>query len=183
MTDRPRPKTAAGFLLAAALFSVGPCLEARNGSSTPAGATQCDPSLPIRIELVPENEPRPGQTARFRVEVESLLDPDQVRDMRIEYRTSDRLRLRTLADGRDAAPRRSGRTDLGIEVVVPDESRYSVRARLIVEFTDGRTIAQTAVRWIDLGEEDPPEGMAGRIVDPDGTGIRVYQGMTVRGPR
>jgi Flp pilus assembly protein CpaB len=63
---------------------------------------------------------------------------------------------------------------------VPDESRYAIRARLIVHLTNGKTISQTAIRWIDLGAEDPPEGMIGRIVNPDGTAIRVYQGETVR---
>ena len=75
---------------------------------------------------------------------------------------------------------KSGRSRLEFAVTVPDESRYSIRARLIVRLTNGKTISQTAVRWIDLGAEDPPEGMIGRIVDSDGVGIRVYQGITVR---
>jgi hypothetical protein len=78
---------------------------------------------------------------------------------------------------------KSGRSHLEFGVIVPDESRYSIHARLIVRLTNGKTISQTAVRWIDLGAEDPPEGMIGRIVDPDGAAIRVYQGVTVREER
>ncbi len=144
--------------------------------------TQCDPSLPIRIELIPENQPLVGQTARFRLEVDSDLDPDLVLDMRVEYETPPRLQMRADLSNDPQTLAKSGRSRLRLGVIVPDEARYSIRARLIVRLMDGKTISQTAVRWIDLGAEDPPEGMIGRIVDPDGTGIRIYQGTTVRRP-
>ena len=142
--------------------------------------TQCDPSLPISVELVPENEPRVGLTARFRFEVRSDLDPDLIRDMRVEYETPPRLQIRSDLSREPERLAKSGRSQLRFGVVVPDEARYSIRARVIVTLTNGKTISQTAVHWIDLGAEDPPEGMVGRIVDPDGTGIRVYQGTTAR---
>jgi len=144
------------------------------------GRTHCDPSLPIRIELIPLSEPRLGQPARFRVEVQSDLDPDLVQDARVEYELPDRVQM---VDDARREPRfvtKSGPSRLEFGVIVPDEARYSIRARLIVRLANGETISQTAVRWIDLGAEDPPEGMIGRIVDPDGVGIRVYQGLTVR---
>ena len=142
--------------------------------------TRCDVSLPIRVELVPENEPHVGQAARFRVEVDSNLDPDQVVDMRVEYETPPKLQMQNELSGEPQILAKSGRSQLRCSVMVPDESRYSIRARLVVRLTNGKSISQTAIRWIDLGAEDPPEGMIGRIVNPDGTAIRVYQGATVR---
>jgi hypothetical protein len=150
------------------------------GESPEARRTHCDLSLPIRVELVPLSEPRVRQAARFRVEVESDLDPDLVQDARVEYELPDRVRMLDDARREPQGLAKSGPSRLEFAVIVPDESRYSIRARLIVRLTNGRTISQTAVRWIDLGAEDPPEGMIGRIVDPDGVGIRVYQGVTVR---
>ena len=150
------------------------------GESPEAGRTHCDLSLPIHVELVPLSEPHVGQAARFRVEVESNLDPDLVQDARVEYELPDRVRMLDDAGREPQGLAKSGRSRLEFAVTVPDESRYSIRARLIVRLTNSKTISQTAVRWIDLGAEDPPEGMIGRIVDPDGGGIRVYQGITAR---
>jgi hypothetical protein len=84
-----------------------------------------------------------------------------------------------LLDTRDVI-RRDRRGESRMALIIPDGARYQIRARIVVELRNGKTISQTAVRWIDLGEEDPPEGMLRRIVDPDGSGIRVYQGTTVR---
>jgi hypothetical protein len=178
-----RSKRLAATLVLLASVSLGIRAEGQRESAfaqAEAGRTRCDPSLPIRIELIPSSEPHVGQTARFRVEVESDLDPDLVQDMRVQYELPDRVRM---FDDSRSEPRtlaKSGRSRLELGVIVPDESRYSIRARLIVRLTNGKTISQTAIRWIDLGAEDPPEGMIGRNVDADGVGIRVYQGTTVR---
>jgi hypothetical protein len=55
-----------------------------------------------------------------------------------------------------------------------------IRARYVVELKNGSRIAQTAVRWVNLGDEDVPEGMIWRIQNPDGTGVRVYRGVTTK---
>ena len=67
-----------------------------------------------------------------------------------------------------------------MDLVFPREDRYEIRARLVLELADGKTIAQTAVRYVELGAARPPEGMIGRIVDSNGNGVRVYQGVAVR---
>jgi hypothetical protein len=149
-------------------------------SDLPPGATRCDPSLPIWIDLSPMNQPTAGGAARFEVKVESMLDPDLVRNSYVEYEVPPRIRRLASAQGRQAVLNNSGRGRTEMEVVVPDESRYEIRALLVVELVTGQVLKQTAVRWIDLGEEDPPAGMIGRITKPDGTGIRIYSGATVR---
>jgi hypothetical protein len=175
-----------GILLACALVSTSLQVEAQTGrlkkgsSSLPPDATRCDISLPITVEMVPLNEPQVGQAARFEVLVNSRIDPDLGEEIRVEYELPERVRF---APGISSAPAllaRSGRSRLELGAVVPDQARYPIRARVIVQLTNGKTVSQTAVRWIDLGSEDPPEGMIKRIVDPDGTGIRVYQGRTVK---
>ena len=148
----------------------------------PATATRCDASIPIQIELTPLNQPSVGRPTRFRVSVMSSLDPDLVRDLQVIYELP--ARVRTIPQTRDASRvlQRSGQTDLELGILLPDEARYPVRARLVVHLANGRTISQTAVNWVGVSGEDRPEGMIGRIVDPDGTGIRVYRGETVREP-
>lgn len=152
----------------------------RRNKSLPADATRCDVSIPIRIELAPLNEPEVGKVAKFQVKIESLLDPDLVEDMRVEYELPSQLRLEADNQAAPAVLLKSGRSQFEMGVRIPDESRYAIRARLVVRLTNGKTIGQTAIRWVDLGDEDPPEGMIGRIVNADGTGIRVYPGVTVR---
>ncbi len=146
----------------------------------PPGATRCDPSLPIWVDLSPLNQPEAGQSARFEVKVESILDPDMIRNSWVEYEIPSRVRRMASAVGRHSVLNRSGRGRAEMEVIVPDESRYEIRAHLVVELATGQVLRQTAVRWIDLGEEDPPAGMIGRITNPDGTEARVYRGITVR---
>lgn len=155
-------------------------------TAAPTDATRCDASIPIGVEIVPLNDPRVGDVARYEVRVESSLDPDLIREMRVEYQLSSRLEVESgdLEPGpRDArvprsriAGKRSSRLELGLRV--PDEARHQVRARLIVELVGGQTMAQTADQWIDLGDEDPQEGYLGRIEGPEGAGIRVYRGAT-----
>jgi len=149
-------------------------------SSLPPSATRCDISLPIRVELTPLNQPEEGKVARFSVDAEFLLDPDLIESSWVEYDLP--ARVRRSADTSDARgilgrARRTGRAELG--VIVPNRQRYEIRARLLVRLTTGQTLAQTAVRQINIGNV-PPEGMIGRIVDPDGNEIQVYQGVTVR---
>jgi hypothetical protein len=147
--------------------------------SHPPGATPCDVGIPIKIELVPLNDPAVGGVASFDVQVDSQLDPDIVQDMRVHYIVPGRMRL--LSSSPEVADlSRSGRSRLPMDLTVPDEARYEIRARLVVRLRNGRTIAQTAVQFVDLGDPDTPPGMIGRIVTPDGSGIRVYQGVTVR---
>lgn len=153
--------------------------QVREDFPRPAQATHCDLSIPLQISLTPLNEPGVGGTARFAVSTESGIDPDLVKRMWVEYELPERMRPnRAYLEDREI-PRmaRESRHELG--VLVPDQGRYPIRARLMVELVDGKTISKTATRWINLGNS-APEGMLGRMVDPDGTGIRVYQGVTVR---
>lgn len=152
----------------------------RGNSSLPPDATRCDVSLPITVEMVPLNEPEVGQAAKFQVLVDSKIDPDLVESIRVEYELPDGIRLAPGTSSAPAALARSGKSRLELGAIIPDQARYALRARLIVQLTNGKSISQTAVRWIDLGPEDQPEGMIGRIVNPDGTGIRVYQGQAVK---
>lgn len=148
----------------------------------PATATRCDASLPIQIELTPINQPSVSRPTRLRVSVMSYLDPDLVRDLQVIYDLPARVRTVPRTVGASEALQRSGRTDLELGILLPDEARYPVRARLVAHLANGRTISQTAVYWIGVSSEDRPEELIGRIVDPDGTGIRVYRGETVRVP-
>lgn len=186
MPFRNRVRLAGLLLPILALSSLTPRTQAQN---TLAGAgkcaresqwiTPCDVSLPIRVELAPLNEARPGQTTEFRVDVQSSLDPDLVRSSWIEYELPPRLRRTgSLLENREQL----GRAATGhstLSVIVPDGQRYEVRARYVVQLTDGRTIAQTAVRHINLGNQ-PPEGMTERIIDSRGRGILVFRGVAVR---
>ncbi len=142
--------------------------------------TTCDSLIPLRVDLVPLTEPKPGSVLRLQVEVQSGLDPDQVRSARIEYRVPEPLR-RSLAAAQDHdVLLRQGRGRAQLEVTIPDREAYEIRARLVVELRNGRTVAQTAVRWINAGPDYRPQGMIGRVTLPDGAGIRVYRGVTAR---
>jgi hypothetical protein len=168
-----------GSLSFKARAQAGPSFPARY-ADLPPGATRCDPSLPIWIDLSLLNVPAVGESARFEVQAETILDPDLIKNSWVEYEVPSRVRRMASAEGRHSVMNRSGRGRAQMEVVVPDEARYEIRAHLVVELLTGQVLRQTAVRWIDLGEEDPPEGMIGRITRPDGTGIRIYRGATVR---
>jgi hypothetical protein len=76
---------------------------------------------------------------------------------------------------------KSGRTRLEVGLIIPDEARYEIRARVVLTLRNGVRLSQTAVHWVDLGSEDPPAGMIGRIENRDGSGIRIYRGVTVEG--
>jgi hypothetical protein len=146
----------------------------------PDGATRCDLTVPIRVELIPANDPVRGGDARFVVATESTLDPDLIRRTWIEYSVRRRASRGATAADVSQVTLAAGRGRTEIDLPVVDDSPHEVRARFVVELLDGRTIAQTAVRWVDLGEPDPPEGMIGRIENPDGSGVRVYRGRTER---
>jgi hypothetical protein len=168
---------AACLALAAVSAAAGGGTPVQSTPGLPPGATRCDARIPLAIELVPLTEPRVGATARFAVEVESRLDPDAVRDLRVEYEISPGLRLEV--DDRPRRPARlalRGRNRLELGLGVPDERRHVVRARVVADLAGGGSVAQTAVRWIDLGDEDAPEGYLGRVTTVEGQGIRVYQG-------
>jgi hypothetical protein len=151
----------------------------KSDSDLPQGATRCDLSVPIQIKLVQLEEVRAGLPARFQVEIESDLDPDLVRDMRVEYDIPEKVRRVANAASAPQHLSRAGHSRLELGVIIPDQDRYRLRARLFVRLKDGRTISQTAVRWIN-SDKQPPEGMIGRIPLPDGSGIRVYRGVTIR---
>lgn len=152
---------------------------ARIESPRPAEATQCGLSIPLQISLTLLNELSVGSTASFAVSIESGIDPDLVSKMWVEYEVPERMRRdREYLENREI-PRTARTNRQQLAVIIPDKGRYQIRARLVVELVDGKTISKTATQWINLGNS-PPEGMVGRIVDPDGTGIRVYQGVTVR---
>ena len=144
----------------------------------PPGATRCEPSLPISVEILPLNQPAMGRPTRFGITVLSNLDPDLIQDMQLLYEVPARLRMTLQAGTAPQALHKSGRTDLELAVMLPDRDRYPVRARLVVRLADGKTLSRTAAYWVGISEEDRPEGMIGRVVDPDGTGIRVYRGET-----
>ncbi len=160
------------------------CLQlAFNGGSRPPppadpAVTRCDPSLPIHVELTPLGQPEAGRSLRFLVSVRSDLDPDLVRAARVEYelprgwsRAPDLLERREIA-----RLRRQIRREIGI--IIPDAARQEIRARFVVNLSNGRTISQTASSWIDPGDPDPPAGMIARLIDDDGIGIRIYRGVT-----
>jgi hypothetical protein len=154
-------------------------LKASANVPLPAGATHCDVLLPIQIELVPLNSPEIGKTANFQVRIESSLDPDIVRSTWVEYEIPQAVRR----SGSPVGPgllAKSGRSTLDLGVAAPNRLPYAIRARLVVQLTNGSTISRTATRWINLREDDVPEGMIRRVVDADGTGIRIYQGVMVR---
>jgi len=171
------------FLVAAASCCSGAGaqikLVSRAAAQLPPGSTRCDILLPIRIELVPLNSPEPGKTASFQVRVESSLDPDIVARTWVEYEIPPAVRR----SGSPVGPgvlAKSGTSVLDLAVEAPDRVPYAIRARLVVELTGGNTISHTATRWINLREDAVPTGMMRRVVDSDGTGIRIYQGVTVR---
>ena len=145
----------------------------------PPGATLCEPSLPIGVEILPLNQPAVGRPTRFGITVISHLDPDLVQDMELLYEIPAQVRMVLPAGTAATSLRKTGRTELELGVMLPDRARYPIRARLVVRLADGKTLSQTAARWVGISEEDRPEGMIGRMVDPDGTGIRVYRGETI----
>ncbi len=145
----------------------------------PPRMSRCDISIPLRIEMIPLNEPRVGQVARFRIEAGFSLDPDLVRNSWIEYELPERLQQARQgpATRNVLGNSRAGRAELG--VVVPDARRYEIRARYVVQLTNGRTIGRTVVRQINP-ENLPPEGMIGRVEDSKGHTIRLYRGVEAR---
>jgi hypothetical protein len=177
---------AAGLAVVSAISSFCVRVEAQSGASRaqepysrPAQATRCDVSIPLQISLTPQNEPRAGSTARFSVSIESGIDPDLVRRLWVEYEIPERIRpTREFSENREV-PRLTRTSRQELELPLADEGRYRIRARLVVELVSGQTISKTATRWINP-RNALPEGVIGRIVDPDGSGIRVYQGVKVR---
>jgi hypothetical protein len=178
---------ACATLMASAAFSLNQRFEAHSPAAIPVaqaglprGATRCDLSLPLQVEFSALSEPAVGRTTRFEVEAETALDPDLIRSSWIEYDIPSRMR--TLPDRAEKRQMlgQTGRGRTVLDVVIPDESRYEIRARLVVELISGGILSRTAVRWIDLGEEDVPPGMIARTFNPDGTGIRIYRGITER---
>lgn len=150
------------------------------GQALPPGATRCDLSVPLSVELIPADVPRAGGRAHFVVTTDSKLDPDLVRASWVEYSVNRRVERPADAAGRRNLTAAQGRTRSEFDVPILDQTPHEVRARYVVQLVDGRTIAQTAIRWVDLGEPDLPEGMIARIEDRDGTGIRIYRGRTER---
>jgi len=181
-TNAIRGCTVAALLTLAVVVYSG---HGQSQSGTPAApippqASRCDLTIPISVEMLPLNSPSVGESARFQVVVESTLDPDLVRRSWIEYSVRRRgLLPRENVEQREGLGRgREDRFEIGVPVA--DTSRHEIRARYVVELRDGSRIAQTAVRWIDLGDEDAPDGMIGRIQNADGTGVRVYRGTTAK---
>jgi len=152
----------------------------RNPTSPP---TRCEVSFPISVELIPLNAPDLARPTRFQVQVDSNLDPDLVRDMQLLYELPPRLRLQAQAGSQPPVLRKTGRSTLELGIILPDTARYPIRARLVVHLANGRTISQTAVAWTGLTAEGTPEGLIGRLIDRDGTGIRIYQGDSLKESR
>ncbi len=146
----------------------------------PPGATRCDLSVPLSVELIPADLPRAGGSAHFVVTTDSKIDPDIIRASWVEYSVNRRAGRVEPSVGRRNLASTQGRSRSEFDVPILDETPHEVRARYVIELVDGRTVAQTAVRWVDLGKPDLPEGMIARIEDPDGAGIRIYRGRTER---
>jgi hypothetical protein len=174
------------FLAIVAVIS-GALLDARIRGRGPSGPlltferVRGEPAIPIRIAIVPLNDPSIGRLTRFRVDVESGLDPDLVQDIHVEYDLPNHVIRPAMAVNQSDSLNARGQSRLELGIVILDSARYAIKARVIVRMTDGRSLTQTAVHWVDLGDQDAPQGMVGRVVDRDGTGIRIYQGVTVRG--
>ncbi len=148
-----------------------------------AEETRCEPSIPLSIALLPLDKPEAGRWTRFSLSVESGFDPDVIRDMRIEYDFPPEVRMvPALSSGREWL-RKAGPSRNELRALIPDERRYALSARVILTLRDGQTVSQSAVRYVDLGEEDPAEGMIGQFTNPDGSSIVVYRGVTVRDAR
>ena len=147
-------------------------------SASSLGTESCDVSLPISIALEPMADPRPGARTPFEVAIKIGLDPDDVRSVQIEYDLPESFQTELGSSERlqFSGPQPTSRFEIAL--TVPDERRYSVRARLIVELTSGQRLSESAVCWIDIGSPDRPPGMVDRLVDADGSGIRVYRGKT-----
>jgi hypothetical protein len=145
-----------------------------------ATRTQCDPLIPLKVELVPLAEPSPGGLLQLQVDVQSGLDPDQIKSSHVEYEMPPALRRSLAYAGERDLPLRQGNARARIGVTIPDRQAYEIRARVVVELRNGATVSQTAVRWVNAGPEYRPDRMSGRMVLPDGAGIRVYQGVTTR---
>jgi hypothetical protein len=140
-----------------------------------------EPSIPIEVKWIPLSKPALGGITRYHVEVVSHFDPDLVRHIKLEYYLPPQLRRPASLQQEPVEIRKSGRTRQELGFIIPDEARYEIRARAVLTMRNGRRIAQTAVRWIDLGEPEPTPRMIRRIVTRDGGGIRVYQGVAVGG--
>jgi len=141
-----------------------------------------EPSLPIEIKWITVDKPVVGHPARFQLEVESRLDPDLIpREVRIEYDLPPRLLRPAALQEESVEIKKSGRNRLELGLIIPDEARYEIRARVILTLRNGKRLSQTAVQWVDLGSKDPPPGMIDRIENRDGSGIRVYRGVSVGG--
>jgi hypothetical protein len=173
----------AGLLFMGCALAPAPGAVRAQEEGLPPGATRCEPSLPISVELTPLNQPAVGRPTRFGITVISILDPDLIQDMQLLYEVPAGVRMTARAGIEPQVLHRSGRTNLELGVILPDQARYVIRARLVVRLTNGKTISQTAARWVGISEDDRPEGMIGRMVDLDGTGIRVYRGETIEGQR
>lgn len=178
------------LVLAAAIHWIHGRVEAGNidprehlSTAHPADETSCEPSIPLRVELVPLEKPETGRVTRFQLRVDSGLDPDIISAIHVEWDMPPAVRRVAALEQGPREINRRGETRLDLRLIIPDERRHAIQARVVVRLRDGGTISQTAVRYVDLGEEDPPEGMIGRIVDADGNGIRIYQGVTVRDPQ
>jgi hypothetical protein len=155
----------------------------QENANRPLSVTRCDADIPLRIELIPLTQPRVGRRLQLDVEIESAIDPDLVRSSRIEYEIPRRLsQTAEHIESRDVL-RGSRRGRSQVRLTIPDETRFAVRATIVVELVNGSTLSRTSTQWIDLGKPDPPEGMLRRIVDPAGSGIRVYKGTPVREER
>jgi len=176
--NRSRLVPIAGLVFLGCALAPSPSKVRIHEYGLPPGATRCEPSLPVSVEILPLNQPAVGRPTRFGITVISNLDPDLIQDMQLLYEIPAPLRMALQAGTTPQALHRSGRTDLELGVMLPDRARYPVRARLVVRLVDGKILSQTAARWVGVSEEDRPEGMIGRMVDADGTGIRVYRGET-----
>ncbi len=172
-----------GLLILSCLMVPAASPDPARGRPRPPDPTRCEVSLPISIEFSLLNAPALARPTRFGIHVESSLDPDLVQSLQLLYELPPRVRMVAQAGAAPPVLRKSGRTELELGVILPDQELYPIRARLVAHLTNGRTISQTAVHWVGLSGADHPAAMIGRLVDPDGTGIRVYQGETVKEPR
>jgi hypothetical protein len=145
----------------------------------PAGPILCEPSLPVEIKWFVRENPVVGRPASFQVVVESHYDPDLVREIQVAYDLPSNWPRPAALPEKPTRIDKTGRHHLDLVLIVPDEDRYQLRARVILTLRNGERLSTTAVHSVDLGTEDPPARMLGRIENRDGTGIRVYRGVSL----
>ena len=162
--NRSRLAHIAGLLFLGCALSPSPGASPDSGGWAAAG---CDPlrAFPAgeRRDDAAESAGRgPADAVRNHRDLESRSGPDS--GHAVALRDSGTTPHDVQAGTTPQVLHRAGRTDLELGVMLPDQARYPVRARLVVRLADGKTISQTAARWVGISER----GSSGRNDRPHG---------------